>query len=105
MNWKRLLAPTPVGRQMSTAVISPVFGRNCVKSANEDSRSFVRSFVCSFVVALVCACGRSYNPSAFIHTVLALLVDCVLTPLLSCPLLLASLDLQPAIITLLIGAI
>ncbi len=40
-----------------------------------------------------------------IDTVLALLVDFVLTPLLSCPWLLASLDLQPAIKILLVGAI
>ena len=41
--------------------------------------------------------------SWLIDTVLALPVDFVLTPFLSCPLLLAVLGLQPAIMILLVG--
>ena len=43
--------------------------------------------------------------SVLIDTVLALPVDFVLTPFLTCPLLLAVLGLQPAITILLVGAI
>ena len=43
--------------------------------------------------------------SLLIDTVLALPVDVILTPFLSCPLFLAVLGLQPAIMILLVGAI